>query len=234
MKHSLLVFLFLPLAAFGQVAETFPKRGLWLGLSFSPDLIYRTTSSKNDNFESQLDELERSNFGYTTGINILYELDERITLDGGIQYSQKGYCTVDQVFLPPLGSGEPEHGWFEYDFSYLDFPLKLNYRLFKKGNFFVSSGASFHVKLKYKPTQILFYQDGRREEKSPSLFSDPNFKSFNMSLVVGFGGEMKLTKNSILRIESLFRHMITPINDGVVKYYLWSTGLNVGFYRRLR
>lgn len=232
MKHSLPVFLLLPLTAFSQMAETPQKRGLWLGLSFSPDMINRTTASKNDNFEEVLDELERYDIGYTFGVSVLCESDDRLTWEGGVQYSKKGYRTEDQILVFP-GPADPLYGWVEYHFSYFDLPFKLIYKLFKKGNFFLSSGIILNVKLQDDFIRVSYYADGRREEENLTIYSAIDYKPISAGIVAGFGGDVNIGKNSKLRIEPIFRHMITPINDGVVKYYLWSAGLNVGFYHRL-
>jgi hypothetical protein len=235
MKQLLLTFLLLPFVAASQTAETPQKCGPWLGINFSPDLAYRTTASKNDYIEDLSDKTEEPKFGYTAGANILLELNDCFSLESGIQYSKKGFRTEDASYVVELPEPSiPTHGWFEYNFTYLDLPVKLNYRPFSKNRFFISGGAILHLKLKNDVTRISYYADGHREEEMPEIFAKIDYKPIAAGIIAGFGTDMKVGKNSKLRVEPLFRHMITPIYGGSVKYYLWSAGLNMGFYWRLR
>ena len=229
-----LLLLFLPLTVFSQTSETTQKRAFWLGLSFSPDLAHRTTVSENDVVENTYDHIETSKFGYTGGVNILFEINSGLELETGIQYSWKGFKIKERTFIAeqPGDPAIPERGWFEYRYPYLDAPLKLNYKPFKNRKFFFSGGLIAHFYLQSSTKFVAFYAGGRKEE-TVQYSTDDDYKKITLGFVAGFGRDFNFGKNSKLRIEPLFRHIFLPIHPGSVKYYLWTAGLNVGFYKRL-
>lgn len=224
----------MPLTAFSQTNEATQKRAFWLGLSFSPDLASRATFSENDLVENTYDDIEIPKFGYTGGINILFEIADALELETGIQYSWKGFKTKERTFTvgQPNDPAIPERGWFESRHPYLDVPLKLNYKPFKKGKFFFSGGLIGHFYLQSSTKFVAFYAGGRKEE-NVQYSTDDDYKKMTLGVVAGFGRDFNFGKNSKLRVEPLFRHMFLPIHPGSVKYYLWSAGINVGFYKRL-
>lgn len=236
MKQLLPIFLLFPaFTAFNQTAETAHHRSLWLGLSFSPDLAYRTTASQNDIVEGTYDKIEIPKSGYSGGVNVVFEMDQQIELEGGIQYSWKGFRTKEQQFTAgqPNDPFLPASGWFEHRYPYIDVPVKLNYKPFKNGKFFFTGGLIGHIYLQSSIKSVYIYSDGRKTEMV-QFSTDDGYETFTAGIVAGFGRDFYLGKNSKFRVEPLFRHMFLPIHGGSVKYYLWSAGLNVGFYKRLR
>src|SRR5687767_3453389 len=124
---------------FGQDSITTHIKKFYLGFNFSPDYSYRTLYKNDkqvsDSLWSIAKELEDSinvpKFGYTGGLTVGYYITSRISLESGLQFSNKGYKTI------PI---ETIYDWKEpsivatniFNYYYLDIPLKVNYEFLKK------------------------------------------------------------------------------------------------------
>ena len=78
-----LTALLLTFLSFSAVAQAQPGN-IQFGVNFSPEYSHRTPYFF----------LDRSKMGFTTGINSIYQLNNRIALETGLQYSNKGYQTT--------------------------------------------------------------------------------------------------------------------------------------------
>jgi hypothetical protein len=76
------------------------------------------------------------------------------------------------------------------------------------------------------------YSDGRKEELTESM--NIEFKMLDISPMLSFAADFKLTSRFHLLAEPTFRYGIMATRDESVKENLWSTGLNVGFFYELR
>src|ERR1700756_509256 len=72
-----------------------PKR-FFIGVNFSPDYCFRTLKN-NDGSElskalvSTYNKIETAKFGFSSGVSFSYVFTKHISLDFGIQYSNKGF-----------------------------------------------------------------------------------------------------------------------------------------------
>ena len=129
-----------------------------VGVNFSPDYCFRTLKNNDGSLTSSSilksrNENETGKLGYTTGINVIYNLKKSIGIEVGIQYSNKGYQTKMQDFTygsmidPRTGfvyntSGQtPIQGEFIYNDYYIDIPLKVNFCFGKKKIRFITSAG---------------------------------------------------------------------------------------------
>lgn len=206
-----------------------------LGLIFSPDYCYRTLkpNSSGNWIADYRDTLEIPKYGYTIGIIMLFKLNNRINLEIGLQFSNKGEKTK-QWDLHPFQPDPaiPKKIKFTYSYLYLDIPIKINYNLMnKRFKVFISPGISTNIFIAYNSTSFLEYEDGNTGKISSTSFS--GFTRVNIAILAGLGLDYGLTKNLNFRLEPIYRQSITSIIDAPIKAYLYSFGINTGIYYKL-
>lgn len=231
------------LAAIHLSAQETPR--LQLGLSFSPDYCFRSIinndgSSGSGSIISSRDSNEKGKIGYTTGLNLIYNLGPTLGLELGLHYSNKGYqyvsgygLTFGSMIDPRTGfaytSGTPTSVRFRYNFHYLDVPLKVNFT-FGHGTvrFVASAGAALNVLFSEKVRAVIKYDDGHTERNSYTSTYDYN--TINISPLVSAGIDLQLGSNSNLRIMPVFRYGVVKIIDDPVSARLWNAGIHIGYY----
>lgn len=237
MKH-LLIFI-LAFSTVGFFAQEFSSKKFnrfQLGVSFSPDVCYRTlketditTTQTNFYVMDARNKMEAPKFGYTGGVNFSYALNHWLSIESGLHYSNKGYGMKKQdLYSNQQEPGIPTNFKFIENFYYLDLPLKVNFSLGKNRWRFISSvGASTNLFLKESQTQVLYFSD--KTDRSTS--SDGNkYNNMNISPMVSLGIDYHLSNKMSLRVEPTFRYGLLKIIDAPVTAYLFSAGLNVGYY----
>lgn len=233
---SLPVILF-ALNTMGQGSERTFNRVL-VGINLSHDYCSRTVVNRmesNDSFGG-LEAEETGKPGFTIGYNVCINLNRRFGLQGGIQYSVKGYQTVTTGLV--FGSGiNPSTGTRTtttmrdiYKFKYMDIPLIVNYTPGKnKFSFFASAGLTLNVLMGVTETRV-FGNPVTSRDRSP-VRSTKTYNRFNLSPVLSAGFDYQASDNVHLRVEPTFRYGLLKISDGPERSYLWNMGLNLSFYR---
>jgi len=235
----LLIFLTLfPLTTLCQSKDTTKTKRIAIGLTFSPDYSYRilrpdaTSKWRAD----RRDNLEIPKFGFTTGLSLLFQLNRNLTLETGLQYSNKGEKTKNySLTWNTLSEHEdlalPTKNTFIYHYNYLDIPIKVNYNILtNRLKFFISGGLSTNIFLFQKTTTILEYSDGHTKTNKST---GSGLSRINFAAVAGLGINYELTNSLTFRIEPSYRRSITSIINAPIKGYLYSAGLNTGIYYKL-
>lgn len=206
-----------------------------IGINASFDVAYRTLKNNNgSSISNQLiharNENEIPKIGYSGGINVLFNLKRNMSLESGIQYSNKGYQTkmVETVSFQPNDPLAPEKAKVIYHFHYVDVPLKFNYFFGnRKIRYLASVGVTTNVFLKETQTSIRVYAD--HKEKVP-ISSDFEYERFNVSPSIGIGIDYQMNDKINVRIEPTFRYGVSKIIDAPITAYLFSGGINFGLY----
>ncbi len=246
-------FFFLLLISTGLFAQDQQKsapaadfKKFQVGINVSPDYSFRVLKNNdgsaysNDVIKSR-NSYEVPKLSYTAGLDLTYNFKKHIGIEIGIQYSNKGYQTRMQDLI--LGSmidprrgfaysttgPVPTQGKIIYNDYYLDIPLKANFTLGeKKIRFIVSAGIVTNIFLKETVTSVFDYQDGSHTRKTTA--SGYDYNQLDISPMISAGINWKLNNRSDLKIEPTFRYGVLKIIDAPVTGYLWSAGLNVGYY----
>lgn len=230
MKYILIL---LGLAAFRSFGQEDMSR-FQLGVNFSPDVNYRILEN-NDGTEmsdaiiNSRDDREIPKFGYSTGLNVCFNINRFLGIETGLQYSNKGYQTekIDLIFGQPDPS-LPEHLKYIDDFHYVDIPLKVNFTAGKKKvRFFSSVGITTNIFIKGTTTSVIYYSDRTERDKDPTSY---DFEKVNLSPTVSAGIDYKINDRMNLRVEPTFRYGVLKIIDAPVTGYLYNGGLNVSYY----
>lgn len=240
-KTSFFVFIFFAsIVAEGQENNALKKfNPVFVGINFSSDYNFRTLknnaggpsrdlviNSRNDN--------EVAKFGYTTGVNVLFNYSARVELETGIQYSNKGYKTknTNLTFEAP-NTALPIKFRSVYSYQYIGIPLKVRFTVGEgKIRFLSSIGLLTNFLLQVKQTSVLEYSDGNTEEKKQTYAAD--FNKLDLSPMVSIGIEYRLSDNIFFIAEPTLRYGLLKTIDAAVTENLWNVGLNLGVYRRLR
>jgi opacity protein-like surface antigen len=238
MKPFLIFLTLLPSTLFCQSTEMTKTKRISIGLTFSPDYCYRKLSpdATSQWIADSRDSLEIPKFGFTTGFGLLFQITKRLTLETGLQYSNKGEKTksYSSTWFPPSVQPDPSlpvKNAFIYHYNYLDIPLKVNYNILtKRLKFFVSGGISTNVFLFQQITSRVEYGDGSTVTNN-SISN--GLSRINLAVVAGLGINYDVTNRLTIRIEPTYRRSITSIINAPIKGYLYSAGINTGIYLNL-
>lgn len=233
-----------------EAAATGDFKKIQIGVNFSPDYCFRTLQNNDGSASSDMDvkwrnENETGKLGYTTGINMIFNLNKNIGVGVGIQYSNKGY----QIKLEDLNFGsmiDPRRGFtgntsgaaitsakFIYNDYYIDIPLKLNFSFGKKKIRFVTSvGVATNIFITETSTMVLKYSDGTKDRDTQK--TSYNYNKVNVSPLVSAGIDWKFNVRNNLKIEPTVRYGVLKIIDAPVTGYLWNAGLNISYYFGLK
>ncbi|MCD4746336.1 MAG: outer membrane beta-barrel protein [Bacteroidales bacterium] len=119
-----------------------------------------------------------------------------------------------------------------YQYIYFNIPIKAQYYILtRKAKLFLTAGLSPNIFLVQKTTLIFEYSDGHTETNTSTGSSE--LTTINLTAIAGFGFSYDLTSKLFLKIEPIYRQSLTSIINAPIKEYLYSVGLNTGFYYRL-
>lgn len=209
------------------------NKQLFLGLSFSPDLAYRTESS-NYYFTEEIAKI-----GYTTGISARLNITKKFDLESGLFFSNKGYknnfygLTFGDMIDPRRGfiyntQNAPSEVEYIYSYYYLDIPIKAVFTFGqRKIHFFTSAGITPNILIKATETSSITYQSGNNETNTQD--APFNYNHFNLSPTISLGISRN-TEKSILKIEPYYSYGLLKIINAPSTAYLWNYGINIAYY----
>ncbi len=205
-----------------------------LGGSFSPEYSYRTLKADetSQTIKEIRDTLEVAKFGYTVGLNLLYRLNNRLTIETGILLSDKGEKTKKTSFTDVPAGQKIMYYTYKYNYYYLGIPLKANYSITTgKLNLYVTAGVSANIFLTQKTTLITGHDSKDWERNTTQTKS--GFNSVNFAMLAGLGLQYKLNNKINIKVEPLYTRSLTSVINAPVKSYLYSTGINFGISKTL-
>lgn len=234
MKEIIFILVLLPCVGLCQASDSIAYRRTSMGVLFSPDYCYRSLhyDAGNDWVSQRRNADEKPKYGFTAGITIRYVVNKRLALRSGIVYSDKGEKTKRQslTWTASEPSSFPTHGVTTNHYRFFELPLALNYYFsLPKFRFYITMGGSFNIFLDRTTTIKLTYQNG---DKSKSMSSaDLGFRKITYSVMAGCGMDYRFNKRFMLNVEPSYRRALSSIlqNDHAGDY-LYSLGVNVGFY----
>ena len=226
-KIFILIAILATYTTYGQDANTDSR--ISIGFNFSPDYNYRTIKSTDKvpdpGFESW-ENKQIGKFGYTTGLFLLFKYSDKLELETGLQYSNKGYQSKQMDLFFETNPLLPAKATFHYSYQYLGIPVKLN-MLFGEGDVRFISGIGFTTNflLNVQNRNNFEYSDGKKET-TKSKGTD-GFNKIDISPMISFGIDYKLTNAINLRAEPTFRYGIIKTKDSPIKENLWNAGVNL-------
>ncbi len=252
MKWNLLLYAcFFVNIIYGQadVKRVAPSnRKIMIGVNFSTDICYRQIINSTDDAFADLIIKSRNNsevpkIGFHTGLKFMYQINQNISFESGIQFASRGYQTRNQnmIYEDPIGgvnSVPNDHSPVKiriiYNYYFIDIPLGLNFTFGKKKVRFISSiGLNVNYFIKTINTAVITYSDGETERHTSFVVKKNHLQIINLSPAMGAGIVYSLRDNLFLRIESCFSYGLMPIQTSPVRDFLYNGGLNMAINYRL-
>ncbi len=157
-----------------------------------------------------------------------YRFNHRFAVEAGVGYSLHGWAMKDEdrhfIARDPIDPAIP--GSYEpigQQFHYLDFPIR-GMISFGKGRWrsISSIGGSLNVLQRAAFVSII------NGERVPA--EDFPYENLNFTVMASTGIAFKPEGRSEFRLEPTFRYALLPIIDAPLTGYLWSAGVNFGWY----
>ncbi|MHB8259298.1 MAG: outer membrane beta-barrel protein [Bacteroidia bacterium] len=232
------ILLLIGITVCGQ--DTLRKKKFYIGAFISPDYSYRSLYNNTGIAKTIADirnTIEIPKFTYTVGLDFLYQVNKRIALNLGIDYSIKGEQTsnITYTFGPPPRRGmvynssyqAPTNGYTKYNTTYIDIPLRIDIYLSKrKVAPFITTGVSTNIFLYEKDIAYLTYADGHHATSSST--GSYGFYKVNPQFQLGGGIDISF-KKSRLRVLPIARVSVLRVNSGTINDYFYSFGLGVSY-----
>jgi len=236
MKHLLILILFLPIILKGQDTSSIKQKRIFLNVNLSPDYCYRYIT-KNDNsitnekweeVKNLLDSLYKPIFGYSTGLNVYYQIGKRFSLETGFQFSRKGYKTIPILTIYDFKYDAEIATNYTY-FTYFDFPLRANFSFGKnKLQFITSAGVLFNYLYQVRDKTIP--ETSTEKFQAQAHVSKYPYTKTNISPTISLGLKYNINKRMNLRVEPTFRYSLFNIDSKSFAYTkLWTAGFNISF-----
>lgn len=204
-----------------------------LGISFSPDYCFRKLKAEQESqwIADSRDSIEVAKFGYTTGIDLAYNLNSKFNIQTGVLFSDGGERTKKTIVSDvPYGQEAIQYS-YNYHHYYLSVPVKVDYKLLTgKLKVYITAGVAANFFLGHKTTFISTF--AHSNEKTSAMV-DPGFSKMNLSVLAGLGLKYPITSKANLKVEPTYRRSINSIIDAPVKSYLYSAGINIGIFYTL-
>ncbi len=230
-----LTFLCLVLSLEIIAQDSTAQRSKWsIGLNVSPGIAYRDLKVVDASMAPPelirfRNDMEIPRFGVSVAIMAAYSFNDRFELEAGCGYTSHGWAMEyeDRLFIardpndPAIPSSyEP----IRQEFHYLDFPIR-GMITFGKGRWcsISSIGGSLNLLQRAAFVSII---NGERRSVEHDYFEDLNF-----TVIASTGIAFKPEGRSEFRLEPTFRYALLPIIDAPITGYLWSAGVNFGWYR---
>jgi hypothetical protein len=194
-----------------------------IGVSFSPDLAYRRLSSD----PSWINDDESPIFGYTTGGNVVFNINDRFGTASGVHFSEKGYG--NRVTITNAEAEEVGKGFVRTAFDYIEIPLKASYT-FGSGSLRWTAGAGIVNGILVSARQVSSYTIEVQGSKKNKMDILSYYDRYNFSVMLGAGIDWSVASRLQLKAEPTLRYGLTKISQAPFATSLWNVGLDVGLY----
>ncbi|MBK7173975.1 MAG: outer membrane beta-barrel protein [Bacteroidales bacterium] len=215
-----------PLFSFAQSESGFGK---WsAGLRFAPEYAYRSLHATDgwNGMADYRDNMEIPSFGYTTGACILYKVNDKLSFESGLNFSDRHYSSTYRDIIFEVDEGIRKFKSSSH-FYYLSLPVKGTYNVYSgKVKVYVAAAVYCDLFLVAKTVSFLKYDDGHVKKSSSRM--DYDFSAFNMSGSLGAGIELPVNDRISIRFEPNYRRSFFPILDAPIREFEYSFGLDSG------
>ncbi len=241
MQHLyLLTFTLMTFVGFAQRTPNEVQAGTFkrfeIGISASPEICYRTLlnndgSQNSTSIINYRNENETVKMGYTGGLHLGYNFNERFGFQTGIQYANRGFSTkkieIAGSLIDPV---VPESFKYNYNYQYLEIPTKVNFSFGTNSmRLTTSAGVSTAFLIKQSRTYIANFKDSTTRQDITSIDA---YNRFNLFATISAGLEMHISPIMRIKVEPTFRYGLLKITDTPVSGRWYSGGLNVSYFLR--
>jgi hypothetical protein len=205
---------------------------LLMGINFSPDYGKMKYDSENELMKP----------GFSSGINFRYNITNKWSIEGGVQYSNKkyGYEIGGLIFgdlIDPMNgvyyadSATLKRAKCSYKDVYIDLPIRtIKYFGSSRLRFFTGAGITANILLKTQ-TECILENDNSVKQ---TIYFDSKKSKLNISTNISIGAEYKINKKIKVQIEPIYRQGLLNISNSMAKIKFWNLGLNFTTYLILK
>jgi hypothetical protein len=241
MQHlTLLTFTLLAFVGFAQRTPNEIQAGTFkrfeISISAAPEICYRTLlnndgSQMSTSIINLRNETETVKLGYTGGLHLGYNFNERFGFQTGIQYANRGFSTkkidIAGSLMDPV---IPESFKYNYNYHYLEIPTKVNFSFgTNRMRLTTSAGVSSAFLIKQSRTFIGYYKDTTTRQDITSI---DTYNRFNLFATISAGLEMRISPIMSIKVEPTFRYGLLKIIETPVSGHWYSGGVNVSYVVR--
>lgn len=213
-----------------------------VGFTFSPDYSFRipyNTSTASSNIS------EKGVFAFTSGVHTQLQLSKILALELGVLYTSMGSkvhvpalnaITTGGTYdpsLPYIGQGNymsiPERKSI-YRYRFISIPFKAHVYFINKNKFnmYASVGVSANWLLDRKTTTTFLYTDGHKEKQTDHKYINTGWYNLFPAALLGVGLNYKLNKRWYLKLEHIYRQVLSPLVDNPISGYFYAIRTDVG------
>jgi hypothetical protein len=209
-----------------------------IGVNGSIDLAYRRVSAHYAIADAAMEawnikHTEGPGRSYGGNIRLGYAIAKRTDLEVGVGYLSRRFSwDYNKMRFPwtpyPIGAIDPDRRPAPRyrQLQYLEFPMRLSHSIGQGSISWISSIGVTTGLLIYEPEPTASPYLGQ-----PALFIWKP-RRVNVAPTFSTGVAFSLTERSELRTEATAMYGITRLTESSVWTNMWSTGVNLGYYRR--
>jgi len=218
------IIIFLVIVPFQTFAQNFH-----ISAFFQPNIAY-----KFDN--DYLSKIEKPMFGYQTGFEITYNINDRLGIASGISFYKKGYRTKSTLFYRDVYSSEPKELNVSYNYFFIGMPFIVKYTIvnFKNLRLCVNAGVIGNVFLSETINREFVYSD-YTDKSTYKSYGNKNTRNINAAGSIGFTADIPITEEISLSLQPNYESLIWPFvkNNHFYTRKFWDLGLRVGLSYKL-
>jgi len=214
---------FLSFALFAQDSTKIEENKLkkhQIGLTYSPEYTFRylQADSKSAWVMQIADSMEVPKFGFSTGLNYVYNVNDKLNINTGIFFTDNGEKTKYNVNIQPVN--------YTNHYYFVSIPVRINYTMYtKKVALYSSIGLTGNVFINHR---TVMFEEGKKEAIQFNNSND--LTRWNIGGVAGLGMQAKLSENWFFKLEVLYKQSISAVNNDPVKKWLYAVGPNFGLF----
>jgi hypothetical protein len=217
------------------VESTRAYRKFSIGALLSPNSSYRMLqyTASHDWLATRRNSNEVQAFGFSSGLDLRWQLNDRIALASGLFYAARGYKTKTAALHWQSASAEfAECSWTKFEYRFIRIPLHVIYSIGKPKRFYLVGGPSANFLLT-RATKI--YSSFTDHTTSRSDNQDISFTPVQLSVSSGVGFRYPLSERLVIEAEPAFNWFLSSANgNDHNKEFLYAAEFNLRAHYRFK
>lgn len=184
-------------------------------ISANPLISYSSIEYLRDTYNDDFTTYKKNNIGYNIALGLDYKLNNYISFQTGIEYSQRSIYSetkYDSTEAADYNHAELYKVTSEYQFISFPISCKLTYFRTKRFSPYIKYGIKINTFYDYTSYVKEIYPDDHIIDVESSNYM-PDLKNFNLSMNGGLGFDYNVFKNIIIGLEFNYNHLFNIENE---------------------
>jgi hypothetical protein len=225
----LIVVMYFPLLLNSQPMETTStNRKFSFGVMLSANTCYRLLNytPSHDWLADKRNSEEVKAFGFSAGLALRLQLNDRIALASGLFYAARSYKTKTSDLQWQSDDDEfADRTWTKFEYRFIRIPVHILYSTGRSNRFYFVGGPSANFLIN-RNTKIYSSVNNRTTSRDDN--QDLSFTPLQLSAGLGFGARYVLAEFILIEVEPLFNWFFSSVNhNDPNKEFLYSAELNI-------